>query len=126
MRSPADCIFLEGLTFYGYHGVNAEERELGQRFEVDVRVYLDLGAAGRSDSIGDTVSYTDIYRVVQSTVEKESYYLLEAVAEALAKRLLTSFSVTAVHIRMKKPSPPVHGAVTGSAGVEIYREKAVQ
>ena len=35
MQPPADEILLEGLRFYAYHGVNPEERALGQRFLVD-------------------------------------------------------------------------------------------
>ena len=31
-----DEILLEGMRFYAYHGVNPEERALGQRFVVDV------------------------------------------------------------------------------------------
>jgi len=32
MAEPTDKIFLNGLTFYGYHGTKHEERSLGQRF----------------------------------------------------------------------------------------------
>ncbi|MBI4312116.1 MAG: dihydroneopterin aldolase, partial [Chloroflexi bacterium] len=46
---PLDSILLEGMAFYGYHGVNPEERALGQRFVVDLQVYLDLSRAGASD-----------------------------------------------------------------------------
>ena len=33
-----DRIILDGMVFYGYHGVNQAERELGQRFVVDVEL----------------------------------------------------------------------------------------
>jgi len=46
----SDEVFLEGLRFYGYHGVNPEERALGQRFVVDVYLAADLRQAGRSAS----------------------------------------------------------------------------
>ncbi len=42
-----DEVFLEGLRFYGYHGVNTEEQALGQRVVVDVHLAADLGPAGR-------------------------------------------------------------------------------
>ena len=35
-----DRIELEGLAFYGYHGVRPEEKSLGQRFEVDLKLEL--------------------------------------------------------------------------------------
>ena len=53
-----DRILLNGMTFYGYHGVRPEEKELGQRFVVDVEMELDLRAAGTSDDLTDTVDYS--------------------------------------------------------------------
>ena len=48
----SDEILLEGMRFYAYHGVNPEERALGQRFTVDVVLAVDLRRAGRSDDLG--------------------------------------------------------------------------
>ena len=48
---------------------NEEERVLGQPFEVDLEAELDLSAAGASDDIADSVSYTDLYRVVKRHME---------------------------------------------------------
>lgn len=57
-----DKLVLRGLRFHGFHGVKLEEKKLGQKFVIDVDVWLDLSDAGKSDDISDTVSYTDIYR----------------------------------------------------------------
>lgn len=57
-----DKLILRGLIFHGFHGVKPEERTLGQKFLVDVDAWMDLRAAGKSDNLSDTVSYTDIYR----------------------------------------------------------------
>jgi len=118
-----DAIVLEGMSFYGYHGNNPEEQALGQRFSVDVRAYVELSTAGQSDSIQDTVNYSEVYRVVKSVLEDSKFTLLEAVAHTLASRLLTAFPLTAIHIRVTKPSPPIQGNVTGTVGVEIFRRK---
>ncbi|CAN6198919.1 unnamed protein product [Urochloa humidicola] len=58
-----DKLVLRGLQFHGFHGVNQEEKTLGQKFVVDVDAWMDLSTAGETDSISDTVSYTDIYRM---------------------------------------------------------------
>lgn len=58
----ADRLILRGLKFHGYHGVHLQEKETGQTFLVDVDAWLDLRAAGKSDDLSDTVSYTAIYR----------------------------------------------------------------
>lgn len=57
-----DKLILRGLKFHGFHGVKAEEKKLGQKFLVDVDAWLDLRQAGLTDSLSETVSYTDIYR----------------------------------------------------------------
>lgn len=57
-----DKLVLRGLKFHGYHGVKPEERKLGQKFLVDVDAWMDLQAAGISDRLSDTISYTAIYR----------------------------------------------------------------
>lgn len=57
-----DRLILRGLKFHGYHGVHLREKETGQMFLVDVDAWLDLRAAGKSDDLTDSVSYTAIYR----------------------------------------------------------------
>jgi len=57
IRSHSDRVGIEGIQFYAYHGHRSEESTLGQRFELAVQAYLDLGAAGRSDHLEDTLNY---------------------------------------------------------------------
>ena len=54
-----DRILLEGMVFYGFHGVNPAERETGQRFLVNLDVTRDLRPAGLSEDIEDTPSAQD-------------------------------------------------------------------
>ena len=118
---PPDRIIMEGMQFYGFHGVNVEERSLGQSYVVDLAVEIDLGVPGRSDRLEDTVSYTYLYRSVQKVLEGESKNLLEATAEDVAGRILEEFPVDAVQVRVKKPRPPIKGSFVENAVVEIYR-----
>ena len=119
----SDQIILQGMQFYGYHGVNPEERVLGQRYVVDLTVDLDLSRAGASDRLDDTVSYSHIYRSVRAVIEGEPRNLLESAAEAIAKRVLAEFPVDAVSVTVKKPNPPVRGSSIESAAVQIHRTR---
>ncbi len=117
----SDRIILKGMQFYGFHGVNPEERTLGQSYVVDMEVELDLRPAGRSDDLEDTVSYTQLYRVAKGVMEGQPKSLLEAAAETIAQQTLDQFPVTAVRVRVRKPRPPIRGSSIDHAAVEVYR-----
>ena len=122
----SDQIILEGMQFYGYHGVNPEERVLGQRYVVDLTAQLDLSRAGHSDRLEDTVSYAHIYRAVKAVMEGEPRNLLESAAEAIADRVLTEFPIEAVTVTVKKPNPPVRGSSIELAAVQVHRTQSRQ
>ncbi|MGM0472053.1 MAG: dihydroneopterin aldolase [Bacillota bacterium] len=119
----ADYIRLKGLKFYGYHGVLAEEKELGQRFIVDLALQTDLKPAGVSDDLTESINYAEVYEVTKQVVEGESYDLIEAVAESIAAKLLSEFTrIKQVQVQVKKPAAPVAG-ILDWAEVEIERER---
>ena len=49
-------ITLTGLTFYGYHGASKAEKELGQRFVIDLEIESDLEEAANSDNLEKTIN----------------------------------------------------------------------
>ena len=111
------------MRFYGYHGVNPEEKALGQTYIVDVEAQADLSTPGRTDSLEDTVSYTHLYRATKAVVEGESRNLLEALAETIADRVLADFPMESVSVTVKKPNPPVKGSFIEYAAVTIRRQR---
>ena len=123
--ADTDEILLEGMRFYAYHGVNPEERALGQRFLVDVVMAVDLRRPGQSDNLADTVSYSDVYKVVRGIVEGEPRNLIEAVAAEIAAAILTVFPpVARVTVTVRKPEVPMKGSLLDAAGVRITRSQA--
>ena len=124
MDQTADEILLEGMRFYAYHGVNPEERTLGQRFSVDVAMAVDLRRASQSDDLHDTVSYSAVYKLVRRIVEGEARNLIEAVAEAVATAILAEHrQVERVTVTVRKPEAPLKGAMLDAAGVRITRAR---
>lgn len=115
-----DCLILQDMQFYGYHGVLEEENRLGQRFGVDLVLGLDLDQAGKSDNRDDTVNYAEVFLLVKEIVEGKPRKLIEAVAEDIAAAVLGRFSVERVTVRVKKPGAPVPGQFAHMA-VEITR-----
>ena len=91
-----DRILIQGIQFYGYHGVREEERKLGQRFVADVELRLDLAEAGRRDDLAATVDYEQICAIVVEIGTREQFNLLEALASRVASTLLERFPVQQV------------------------------
>jgi 7,8-dihydroneopterin aldolase/epimerase/oxygenase len=118
-----DTVFLEEVQFYGYHGVNPAERTQGQRFIVDVELGVDLRAAGQSDDLTRTLDYSAVYQIIQAIVEGPPRRLLEAVAEEIAATLLAGFPAQTITVTIRKPAPPLRGAMLRAAGVRIQRER---
>jgi dihydroneopterin aldolase len=96
------------MEFYGYHGDIETERNLGGRYFVDVAIEADLVAAGRSDSLSDTLDYVRCFQLVREVVENRQFRLLEALAQAIADELLAVPRAAAVTVRVAK-QPPVRG-----------------
>jgi dihydroneopterin aldolase len=109
-------IELVGLAVFGHHGYLEEERRLGQRFLVDLRVDVDE-AASASDLIDETIDYRRLAQLVGEVFAGPPRLLLEGLAGAIADGILERFgSVDRVHVRVRKPDvvldPPVeHAAV---------------
>lgn len=115
-----DRILIQGIQFYGHHGVTEEERKLGQRFLVDVELSLDLTEAGRRDDLAASIDYSQVHAVVVEIGTREQFRLLEAVAARIASAILERFPVQQVRVRATKPSPPIPG-LSGGVSVEIVR-----
>lgn len=118
-----DKIYVNGMEFYGYHGVFSEETTLGQRFLVDLTVTVDLKMAGETDELNYTVDYGGLYHVCREVVEGKPFKLVEAVAEKISAAVLTGFPVvTEVNVKVVKPNPPIPGHYK-SVAVEITRSR---
>mmetsp|Transcript_32979 Transcript_32979/g.71892 ORF Transcript_32979/g.71892 Transcript_32979/m.71892 type:complete len:166 (-) Transcript_32979:1594-2091(-) len=119
----ADTIFLNGLTFHGFHGVLPEENVLGQKFVIDLTMRVDLRKAGETDELDQTVNYAEVFRQVKTIVEGPPRKLIEAVAEDIAKDVLTSHGlVQDIMVRVKKPHVALEGVID-TLGVEIWRKR---
>jgi dihydroneopterin aldolase len=117
-----DRILLEGMHFTGYHGTLPAERELGQRFVVDVELRCDLRAAGERDDLSQTVDYSEVYRAAREIVEGPPVSLTETVAERIASTILaTQPRVEAVRVTVRKPNVRLGDTVLAGSAVEIVR-----
>ncbi|MDY7013445.1 MAG: dihydroneopterin aldolase [Cyanobacteriota bacterium] len=116
-----DSIQLRGIRAYGYTGFLAEERVLGQWFEVDLAIAVDLSQAAQSDNIEDTLDYRDAIARTQQLIQTSKFSLIEKLADAIADAILELDKVQQVRVTLTKPSAPIPD-FNGKIAVEITRK----
>ncbi|MEX2587136.1 MAG: dihydroneopterin aldolase, partial [Actinomycetota bacterium] len=116
-----DRIVIEGLKVFGRHGVAPHERDQGQDYLIDVECGLDATRAAASDRLEDTVDYSALIRSISEVVGGESFYLLEALGEAVAARALVYPRVEMVRVAIFKPA--LSGDELKAVGVVVERSR---
>ncbi|MEM1425118.1 MAG: dihydroneopterin aldolase [Cyanobacteria bacterium P01_H01_bin.130] len=117
-----DRIYLSGVRCYGYTGFLQEEKTLGQWFEVDATLSIDLAPSGQSDRIEDTLDYRQAIARIQDIARASKVDLIEHLAQTIADALLDLEKVNQVTVRVTKPAPPIPDYV-GTLAVEITRPR---
>lgn len=107
-----DCIHLTGIRAYGYTGFLPEEQVLGQWFEVDLTLWLDLSHSGQSDRLEDTLDYRHTIEVTKQVIKTQKFALVEKLATAIADAILAAQSpavapVQQVRVQLSKPAAPI-------------------
>ncbi|MGK7901460.1 MAG: dihydroneopterin aldolase [Hormoscilla sp.] len=122
-----DCIHVTGIRCYGYTGLLPEEQVLGQWFEVDLTLWLDLLPAGESDAIADTIDYGKAVQTVQQLVKTSKFALIERLAKAIADAILemeehssNQSRLQQVKVHLTKVSPPIPD-FGGHVSIELTR-----
>jgi FolB domain-containing protein len=115
-----DRILIKDLLLRGIIGLNDWEREKKQDILINITLFADLRAAGKSDDIADSLNYRTVTKAVISLVEEESeYQTVEALATAIA-RIAVEQGAPRVIVRVEKPGALRFAA---SVGVEIERTR---
>lgn len=114
-----DRVEIHDLLVRTIIGVNDWERRDKQDVLISIRMYTDTRPAGRSDNIEDALNYRDVAKRVIALTESSQFYLVERLAEEIARVCVEEFGVKKVEVRVEKP-----GALrfARSVGVTIVRE----
>ena len=117
-----DRIFIKGIQLYAYHGVLNAEQKTGQKFLIDVEMFLDLKGAGKTDDLSKTIDYAEVCSLVKQITTQNKFKLIETLAQVIASKIIDCFNVDKVIVCVRKPHAPVN-AVIETVGVEIERNK---
>jgi len=116
-----DKIFLHDLRIDAILGIYEWERGATQTVSIDLEMETDVKRAAENDSVADTLNYKDVAKRLIDFVGASRFRLVETLAEAVARVVVTEFPVPSVRVSVAKP-----GAIEGSrdVGVTIERSRA--
>ncbi|MCH5325884.1 MAG: dihydroneopterin aldolase [Duncaniella sp.] len=100
-------IEINGLKVYARHGVNPQERTVGNTFEVTVHLRYPIVEAMKRDHVTATLNYAQVIDLIKDVMNTPSA-LLENVAHRLHSNLMLHFpDIQGGIIRVAKLTPPV-------------------
>ena len=103
-----DKISIENLEVYAYHGVYPEENKLGQKFFLSLQLFIDTNRAVGQDDLMQSVNYGEVCFFLKDWMEKNTFCLIETVADRLAQAVLLQYPlVQRIILEVKKPNAPV-------------------
>ena len=103
-----DEMILSGLKVYAWHGVYEEEREKGQNFIINARIFYDTVSVAETDSVEDTIDYAKVSLYINEYMRVHQFNLIETVANKLARKLLIKFPlIQSIELEVMKPEAPI-------------------
>ena len=117
-----DVINIKNLEVFARHGLYPEERTLGQKFVISVKLHTNLHSAARTDDLSASIDYGRVCATIKNYAQENIFNLIEALAEGLAWKLLSDEPLLRkVEIEVKKPWAAI-GVQLETVSVEIERE----
>lgn len=118
-----DQLRIKDLQVYAYHGVFPEEKELGQRFVLDLWVDYEMTRAARTGDLEASIHYGILAEQLTEWMQAEKIDLIETVAFQLLQNIFENYAfVEKVRLELKKPWAPVPLPLD-TCSVAIEREK---
>lgn len=118
-----DTILINRLEVFAYHGVNEEEKTLGQKFIVSGKFYVDFSKAYDTDNIDYALNYSELVKLIESFIRSNRYSLLETLSQRLAEVIFDKYSqLYKLVLKIEKPWAPIKFPLE-SVAVEIERSR---
>lgn len=113
MTDKKDKIFLRELEVDCIIGVNDWERMVKQTVSIDYEIPCDIRSAASTDDIEEALDYKSISKWMIDFVEDSEFYLVETLAQRLAKGCLEEFEIPKIELTVRKPGAIRHSQTVG-------------
>lgn len=118
-----DTLRISAIRAWGHTGYFDAEQELGQWFEVDLEIQLDLSRTGDDDELAHTLNYAAVIERVKALVEGSRYRTIERLNTRLCDAVLAFPEVREVRSSLTKVAAPIAG-FDGRVAIEMVRRRA--
>ena len=120
LRWPTHRLQVRRCEVDTWIGVYPHEQARRTTLLFDLDLDVDASVAAASDRIGDTVDYAEVVADLRRCLHDQRHFLVEALAEFVAARLLDRYGALRVRVAITKQSVLERVA---SVGVEIERTR---
>ncbi len=120
-----DYIEIDNLIVFANHGVFDEEKTMGQRFMISLKLYTDITLAAKTDDITKSINYGEVCEFATEFTKSHRAKLIERAGEELAYALLEKYpTLSGVEVQFKKPWAPI-GLPVDNVLVNVTRKREV-
>ena len=115
-------IYLNEVVFFGYHGLYADEKKLGNTYKVDVHIDF-TPKVSIINQIDQTIDYVHVYALVKKRMEIPTP-LLETLVATIAEDILVEQPIAdKVFVKITKVIMPIP-QFDGNASVSIEKSRS--
>jgi dihydroneopterin aldolase len=118
-----DTLRISGLRAWGHTGYFDAEQELGQWFEIDLAIQLDLSITGADDELAHSLNYAAVIERVKGLVEASRFRTIERLNTCICEAVLAFPEVREVRATLAKVAAPIPG-FAGRIALEMVRRRA--
>ncbi len=115
-------IELKGMEFHAFIGHYDEEKQIGNNFRVDMRLWYDSNRAELSDHLNDALDYQEVYNIVRNQMRKKCN-LIENAANRILNAVWDNFpELDRIEIKLSKLFPKL-GGIVEEVSIKLSRER---
>ena len=105
----SDRIVVRDLRLWAHVGVLESERQLGQWFELDLELGVDLNAAAAGDDLAASLDYSRAIKALQRQASEVQVQTLEHYSELMFDCLEELYGPVPMQLELRKCRAPVPG-----------------
>jgi dihydroneopterin aldolase len=116
-----DIVFIEDFIGQTIIGIDSSEQHVLQPVRMNLGIGVPANRACTTDRIEDTINYAAVRSALHALLASHGVRLLEALAEAVARLLITEFGAHWVRVALAKPAKFDD---VSAVGVQIERHRS--